>query len=99
MKKLVLIALAAGAAAFPAGAIAQTGHAGAGVNVRHGGNVMVRHGGNVAFIKKTGHHNPWVEFEGNDEQWDRLIKEAEKRLPRRLMSQKEFARLKSQRPT
>ena len=47
MKKLVLIALAAGAAAFPAGAIAQTGHAGAGVGVRHGGNVTVRHGGRV----------------------------------------------------
>ncbi len=56
------------------------------------------HGGNVTFIKKTGHHNPWIEFEGDDAQWDRLLKEAEKRLPRRLMSQKEFDRLKGQRP-
>jgi hypothetical protein len=34
-----------------------------------------------------------------DEQWDRLISEAERRLPRRLMSTKEFNQLKGQRPT
>ncbi len=63
-------------------------------------NITVRfHGGNVTFSKKTGHHNPWIDFEGSDEQWDRLLKEAEKRLPRRLMSQKEFDRLKARRPT
>ncbi|MBP6865151.1 MAG: hypothetical protein KBC32_07740 [Candidatus Didemnitutus sp.] len=56
------------------------------------------HGGNVLFSKKTGHHNPWIDFDGNDAHWDRLIQEAEKRLPRRLMSQKEFERLKAQRP-
>ena len=56
------------------------------------------HGGNVLFRKKTGHPHPWIDFDGNDEQWDRLIQEAEKRLPRRLMSQKEFERLKAQRP-
>lgn len=62
-------------------------------------NITVRfHGGNVTFSKKTGHHTSWVDFDGNDEQWDRLLKEAEKRLPRRLMSQKEFNRLKAQRP-
>jgi len=63
-------------------------------------NISVRfHGGNVTFSKKTGHHTPWVDFEATDGQWDRLLQEAEKRLPRRLMSQKEFARLKAQRPT
>lgn len=56
------------------------------------------HGGNVVFIRKTGHHNPWQEFEANDEHWDLLLREAEKRLPRRLMTQKQFDQLKGQRP-
>ena len=47
MKKLILIALAGGLAAVPAGAIAQAGPAGAGVSVRHGGNATMRHGGNA----------------------------------------------------
>lgn len=62
-------------------------------------NISVRfHAGHVVFSKKTGHHTGWTDFEGNDEQWERLFKEAEKRLPRRLMSQKEFVRLKACRP-
>lgn len=62
-------------------------------------NISVRfHAGHVVFSKKTGHHTGWIDFEGNDEQWERLFKEAEKRLPRRLMSQKEFIRLKACRP-
>lgn len=62
-------------------------------------NVSVRyHAGHVTFSRKTGHHTGWTDFDGNEEQWDRLLKEAEKRLPRRLMSQKEFVRLKACRP-
>ncbi len=56
------------------------------------------HGGNVIFSRKGGHHQPWEDFDGNDTHWDRLLSEAERRLPRRLMSQKEFERLKGQRP-
>lgn len=61
--------------------------------------VSVRfHGGNVVFSRKHGHNSSWQDFEATDEQWDRLISEAERRLPRRLMSQKEFNRLKACRP-
>lgn len=56
------------------------------------------HGGKVVFSHKTGHNTGWDDYEPTDEQWDRLIKEAERRLPRRLMSTKEFNRLKECRP-
>lgn len=56
------------------------------------------HGGNVAFIRKHGHHQSWEDFAATDEHWDRLLSEAEKRLPRRLMSQKQFDQLKRCRP-
>jgi len=50
------------------------------------------------FSRKTGHNSSWEDFAPTDAQWDRLIGEAERRLPRRLMSSKEFALLKGQRP-
>lgn len=56
------------------------------------------HGGNVVFSRHHGHHTSWEDFDPTDEQWDRLLKEAERRLPRRLMSTKEFNELKSKRP-
>ncbi len=62
-------------------------------------HIKVRfHAGHVVFNRKHGHHTSWELFEPNDEQWDRLLSEAERRLPRRLMSTKEFNALKSQRP-
>ena len=57
------------------------------------------HGGNVVFSRHHGHHTSWEDFDPSDEQWDRLLKEAERRLPRRLMSTKEFNELKSKRPS
>jgi len=63
-------------------------------------HIKVRfHGGNVVFNRKHGHHSSWEDFNATDEHWDRLISEAERRLPRRLMSTKEFNQLKEQRPT
>jgi hypothetical protein len=56
------------------------------------------HGGNVIFSRKHGHHTSWEDFDGTDPDWEKLLSEAEKRLPRRLMSQKEFDRLKDCRP-
>lgn len=56
------------------------------------------HGGNVTFSRKHGHHTSWEDYEPTDEEWDKLLAEAEKRLPRRLMSQKQFNDLKAQRP-
>jgi len=57
------------------------------------------HAGRVEFSRRTGHNNGWEDYTTPTEaQWDRLISEAERRLPRRLMSTKEFERLKAQRP-
>lgn len=62
-------------------------------------NISVRyHGGKVTFSRKYGHNNPWEDFTPTEDQWDRLLKEAERRLPRRLMSKQEFARLTECRP-
>jgi hypothetical protein len=61
--------------------------------------VCVRfHGGNVVFSRKHGHHTSWEDYEPTDAEWDKLLSEAERRLPRRLMSQKQFDQLKAQRP-
>ena len=56
------------------------------------------HGGNVTFSRKHGHHRSWEDFEPLDADWDKLLGEAGRRLPRRLMSQKQFDQLKSCRP-
>jgi hypothetical protein len=50
------------------------------------------------FSRKHGHNTSWEDFAPTDGQWDRLLSEAERRLPRRLMSQKQFAQLQAQRP-
>ena len=56
------------------------------------------HGGNVTFSRKHGHNSSWEDFVPAEADWDRLLSEAGRRLPRRLMSQKEFNRLKAGRP-
>lgn len=56
------------------------------------------HGGNVTFSRKHGHHSSWEDFEPTDTDWDKLIAEAERRVPRRLMSPKQFAALLACRP-
>jgi hypothetical protein len=53
------------------------------------------HGGAVSWKRKQGHHQPWEELTPiTTELWDRLIDEAAKRVPRRLMSPKQFDELK-----
>lgn len=53
------------------------------------------HGGAVTWKRKQGHHQPWEPIEPvTSEMWDRLIDEAAKRVPRRLMSPKQFDELK-----
>jgi hypothetical protein len=56
------------------------------------------HGGNVTFSRKHGHNQSWEDFVPAEADWDRLLIEAERRLPRRLMSRKEFNRLQDCRP-
>jgi hypothetical protein len=52
-------------------------------------NVAV-HGGNIRWTRKQGHHSPWEPYTPIDEDRLRLVAEAERRLPRRLISQKQF---------
>jgi len=56
---------------------------------------VVFHGGEVTWRRKQGHHEPWEPLEPvTTEMWDRLLDEAAKRVPRRLMSPKQFDELK-----
>lgn len=52
------------------------------------------HGANIAWTKHQGHHTPWQPYEPNDDDRARLVYEAEKRVPRRLISQKQFEEIK-----
>jgi hypothetical protein len=52
------------------------------------------HGGNVTWARKQGHHTSWETFVPTDENWLRLLAEAERRVPRRLLSPKQFAEIK-----
>ncbi len=57
-------------------------------------NVVV-HGGNATWTRKQGHHTPWEPYgPPSDEDWDRLLYEAEKRVPRRLISPNQFEEIK-----
>jgi hypothetical protein len=56
------------------------------------------HGGNLEWRRKSGHHQSWETHPPTDEDWDRLLAEAARRLPRRLLSQKQFDALKRLRP-
>ena len=55
-------------------------------------------GKNITWTKKYGHNSSWDPFNPNDVDWDKLISEAERRVPRRLFSQKQFEFILSQRP-
>ncbi len=54
----------------------------------------VVHGGNIAWSRHQGHHTPWEPHEPDDDDRLRLIHEAERRLPRRLITQSQFAEIK-----
>lgn len=47
------------------------------------------HGGNLVFRRHQGHHTQWQPHEPSEEDLDRLLKEVEKRVPRRLISPKQ----------
>jgi hypothetical protein len=52
------------------------------------------HGGNIEWTRHQGHHTPWEPHTPDDEDRARLIFEAEKRVPRRLISQRQFDEIK-----
>lgn len=54
----------------------------------------VIHGGNIEWTRHQGHHTPWDPHEPSDEDRERLVAEAAKRVPRRLITQKQFEEIK-----
>lgn len=52
------------------------------------------HGGNIEWTRHQGHHTPWEPHTPNDDDRARLIYEAEKRVPRRLITQKQFEEIR-----
>jgi hypothetical protein len=56
-------------------------------------NVVV-HGGNIEWTRKQGHHAPWEPHLPTEEDRTRLVEEASRRVPRRLISQKQFDEIK-----
>jgi hypothetical protein len=56
-------------------------------------NVAV-HGGNIEWKRKQGHHTPWETHTPDEDDRARLVAEAMKRVPRRLISQKQFDEIK-----
>ena len=55
---------------------------------------VVVHGGNIEWTRHKGHHTPWEVHTPTNEDRARLIYEAEKRVPRRLITQKQFDEIK-----
>jgi hypothetical protein len=58
------------------------------------------HGGNLKWLRKQGHFTSWLEHGPSEDDWERLIYEAQRRVPRRLLSPKQFdviQKLKDQR--
>ncbi|AHF92136.1 hypothetical protein OpiT1DRAFT_01430 [Opitutaceae bacterium TAV1] len=56
---------------------------------------VIIHGGNIEWKRKQGHHTPWETYAPvTGEDWEKLLAEAETRLPRRLMSQKQFEEIR-----
>jgi len=54
----------------------------------------VVHGGNIEWTRHQGHHTSWIPHTPTDEDRARLIYEAEKRVPRRLITEKQFEEIK-----
>jgi hypothetical protein len=48
------------------------------------------HGGNLTWFRKQRHFTSWEVHGPSEEDWSRLISEAERRVPRRLLSPKQF---------
>ncbi len=56
------------------------------------------HGGTVTWTRHQRHGNPWEKHVPTAYDWDRLLTEAAKRVPRRLISPKQFEAIKSLHP-
>ena len=54
----------------------------------------VVHGGNIEWTSHQGHHSSWDPYTPDDDDRAKLVFEAEKRVPRRLISSKQFEEIK-----
>ena len=52
------------------------------------------HGGNIEWRRKQGHHSSWETHPPTADDWEQLLHEAGKRVPRRLLSPKQFDEIK-----
>jgi len=52
------------------------------------------HGGNIAWERKQGHFSSWEQHAPSDEDWDQLLKNADKRVARRLLSPRQYSEIK-----
>jgi hypothetical protein len=52
------------------------------------------HGGNLDWRRKQGHHTSWEEHQPSEADWERLIAEASRRVPRRLLSPRQFEEIR-----
>ena len=52
------------------------------------------HGGNIEWKRKQGHHASWEVYAPTDDDRERLVSEAERRVPRRLITVKQFDEIK-----
>ena len=52
------------------------------------------HGGNITWERKQGHHTSWAPHPPTEADWDQLIATADKRVPRRLLSPRQFDEIK-----
>lgn len=54
----------------------------------------VVHGGNIEWTSHQGHHASWLPYTPDDDDRERLIYDADKRVPRRLITTKQFEEIK-----
>lgn len=52
------------------------------------------HGGNIEWSRHQGHHTPWEPHLPSDDDRARLVAEAGRRVPRRLISKTQFEEIK-----
>ncbi|HZZ57321.1 MAG TPA: hypothetical protein VFE31_05785 [Opitutaceae bacterium] len=52
------------------------------------------HGGNLEWRRKQGHHTAWEPHAPSPQDWERLEAEAGRRVPRRLLSPKQFEEIR-----
>ena len=52
------------------------------------------HGGKLTWTRKQGHFTSWMPHTPSEDDWDRLVSEAARRVPRRLLSPKQFNEIK-----